>query len=290
MVVSPDIPEFFHSDSTSFNARLQPNESGGTPVLVIKSLSANAPGAMTGKWGTALNVASLLAAPFTGGGSLAANAALRGGAVAVQGARAGLAGKKAAQAGKGLQAARGTQQAALANKPRRGVAVRRGSGATTQAAKRQTAADVKSGQQTQLPGMEDTGGGGRAQGFEAIQERAQEAPQSSVEVPQDMPQETFSVGDQQGTFDARRQLESSQAHADKMAEQHKQMKEQYDKSKTDQTSPMAMATTGAYGFNQMEQYRKQNEAKQQAEMERIESIAEDGRAKAGTGSKVAVSS
>jgi hypothetical protein len=258
----------------------------GTHVLIIKSLSANAPGLMKGKWGTALNVASLLAAPFTGGGSLAANAALRGGAVAVQGGRAALAGKKAAQAGKGLSAARGTQQAALANKPPK-VAVRRGSGATTQAARRKTDAAVRSGQQAQIPGMETVDptdvGGGRPQGFEAVNERALEAPQSSVEMPQDMSQETLSVGDQQGTFPARQQLETAEAHKDKMDAQHGKMKVDYDKEWNSQTGPMAMASTGAVGVSQVQGRNQANQAKQQAEMERVQNIAEDGRANATTG-------
>lgn len=267
----------------------------GTHVLV-KSLSASAPGAMTGKWGTALNVASLLAAPFTGGGSLAANAALRGGAVAVQGARAGLAGKKAAQAGKGLTAAQGASATAQANK----VPVRRKP--YTKRGQAQSMADVSSGKTTQLSDFGDIGdvteGAGskvgvtpQAEGgsyFDNLGERSTEGQQGLDTDPAgaNAPEQT-TFNDK--TIEAYENQNIAQEHADKMAEQHKQMKEQYDKSKTDQTSPMAMATTGAYGFNQLQGRHDANQAKQQAEMERIQNISEDGKANSTTGGgKVAV--
>ena len=225
--------------------------------------------------GKIANIASLVAAPFTGGASLAANAALRGGMVAAQGMRA-------ARAGKALQTARGTQTAALAQKPPK-VAVRRGSGANTQAARRQTAADVGRGKQAQLPGMESVDpndiAGGRAKGFESIQERAQEAPKTTLEP--DQYQETLTVGDTPGTMDARMELEQAQSKYDDMNQAFKDIA-------GEQATPATAAATGAIGVRQLQQGAQAKEEKKRAEMERIERIAEDGRAKANTGAKVAV--
>jgi len=263
------MPEFYHSNFATFDAWLHAERSGGTQILV------KAP-----SLGKVANVASLLAAPFTGGASLAANAALRGGMLAAQGV-------KAARAGKALQTARGAEAAALAQKPPK-VAVRRGSGANTQAARRQTAAEIGRGNQAQLPGMESVDpndvAGGRAKGFESIQERAQEAPKTTLEP--DQYQETLSTstdagGKTQGTMDARMELEQAQSKYDEMNQAFKDIA-------GEQATPATAAATGAVGVRQLQQGAQAKEEKKRAEMERIERIAEDGRAKANTGAKVAV--
>ena len=74
----------FHIHYLKKNKQTGGNMEVTAPVLVAKSK----------KLGTALTAASLLAAPFTGGASLAAGAAARGAMVGVQGARAAIAGKK----------------------------------------------------------------------------------------------------------------------------------------------------------------------------------------------------
>ena len=262
-----------------------------TPVLVTKSK----------KLGTALTAASLLAAPFTGGASLAAGAAARGAMVGVQGARAGLAASRAKKAGKALDAAKGTQTAALANAPSK-VVTRRGTGVNTQAARRKTAADVGGGKQAQLPGMETVDptdvGGGRAKGFEALQERTQDAPDSTVELPQDTDmsdptgyQETFSMTNKPpGTMETRMQLEDAQAQSNEVKQKLQDAQDKYEESQKTNTPIGVASAAGAYGFNQMEQLKQKRQAQQKAEMERIEGLAEDARAKAstGTGGKVAV--
>ena len=261
--MSPGI-ESTNSSSFTVPAVTSYRSPGGTPKILVKAPSL----------GKIANVASLLAAPFTGGASLAANAALRGGLVAAQGV-------KAARAGKALQAAKGGQTASLANKP---VKVRkpRGRGATTQASKRQTASSVRTGDQAQLPGLEsvdptDVGGEPKST-YEAIQERAQEGPQSSVDDPY---QETFSTESQPGTMDARMELEQAQSKFDEMNEGFKEVAGQ-------QATPATAMATGAVGVQQIQQNRQAKQDKQRAEMERIERLAEEGRAKASTGSKIAV--
>jgi len=212
-----------------------------------------------------------------------------------------LAASRAKKAGKALDAAKGTQTAALANAPSK-VVTRRGTGVNTQAARRKTAADVGGGKQAQLPGMETVDptdvGGGRAKGFEALQERTQDAPDSTVELPQDTDmsdptgyQETFSMTNKQpGTMETRMQLEDAQAQSNEMNQKLQDAQDKYEESQKTNTPIGVASAAGAYGFNQMEQLKQKRQAQQKAEMERIEGLAEDARAKAstGTGGKVAV--
>jgi len=162
----------FHIHYLKKNKQTGGNMEVTAPVLVTKS-----------KLGTALTAASLLAAPFTGGTSLAAGAAARGAMVGVQGARAAIAGRKAAQAGKGLQSAQKTSQVAASTPKTRTPYTKRGQA--------QSMANVKSGKATQLSDFADIGdvteGAGSKVGvtqpaeggsyFDNLGERSAEGPQ-----------------------------------------------------------------------------------------------------------------
>ena len=121
--------------------------------------------------------------------------------------------------------------------------------------------------------------GGRAKGFESIQERAQEAPKTTLEP--DTYQETLTVDDTPGTMEARMELEQAQSKYDDMNQAFKDIA-------GEQATPATAAATGAVGVKQLQQSAQAKEQEKRAEMERIERIAEDGRAKANTGAKVAV--
>lgn len=261
------------------------------PVLVVKS-----------KLGTALTAASLLAAPFTGGASLAAGAAARGAMVGVQGARAGIAGIKARQASKGLGAAKEASNVANTARAR---------GAYRKQGQAQSMADVSGGKTTQLSDFADIGdvteGAGAKVGvtepakggsyFDNISERGadgqmgsgSDAYQTTLDV-DNVKQPNGSFANQQGTLSAQQNVDATQARANEMNEKLQETQKNY-KESADMNTPIGAASAvGAYGFNQMEQHKKQNEANQKAEMERIEGLAESARAKAstGTGGKVAV--
>ena len=270
-----------------------------TPVLVVKSK----------KLGTALTAASLLAAPFTGGTSLAAGAAARGAMVGVQGARAAIAGRKADQARRGLQAAQKTSQTAQTAasnlpKPKVKVTPNRDFGGQFTGNKTRTAdsiADIGAGRATQLP---DAPAGFPPQtpssSMQGVIDRTEGAPKENPFHTWDVDnakQPDGSYANQRGTFSAQQDVDTAQqsvntaqSQSDKMNEKLQEAQDAY-KESIDTNTPIGVASAaGAYGFNQMEQHKKQNEANQKAEMERIEGLAEDARSKAstGTGGKVAV--
>jgi len=266
----------FHIHYLKKNKQTGGNMEVTAPVLVTKS-----------KLGTALTAASLLAAPFTGGTSLAAGAAARGAMVGVQGARAAIAGRKAAQAGKGLQSAQKTSQVAASTPKTRTPYTKRGQA--------QSMANVKSGKATQLSDFADIGdvteGAGSKVGvtqpaeggsyFDNLGERSAEGPQGI-----DTGQTTLN----EDVVTALNNQSAAQTRAKEMNEKLQEAQKNY-KESADMNTPIGAASAaGAYGFNQMEQHKKQNEANQKAEMERLEGLAEDARSKAstGTGGKVAV--
>ncbi len=265
-------------------------------VLVVK-----------GKLGTALTAASILAAPFTGGASLAAGAAARGAMVGVQGGRALLAGRKAAQAGKGLKAARDASKAAQTASMTTGQAGRvsysRGPNYKSGAAKKRFAdlpgedADL-----TQYGGTGFESQSGENNPFGQLSQRAEDA---ATETPSmettkltegtgfDTGQTSFTpeVMDAYETENiAQQNVNAAQSQSDKMNEKLQDAQKNYDDSQKTNTPIGVASATGAYGFNQLEQHKQQNQAKQQAEMERIEDLSSAGRAKAstGTGGQVAV--
>ncbi len=270
-----------------------------TPVLVVKSK----------KLGTALTAASLLAAPFTGGTSLAAGAAARGAMVGVQGARAAIAGRKADQARRGLQAAQKTSQTAQTASSLPSslgdskVAVQRGANHKSGAAKKRFAnAPGTDADLTQFGGTGFESQSGESNPFEQISQRAEDA---ATEVPS-METNRLSSGTGQNTSQAsftpevmnayeteniaQQNVNAAQSQSDKMNEKLQEAQKNYEESQKTNTPIGIASAAGAYGFNQMEQHKKQNEANQKAEMERIEGLAEDARSKAstGTGGKVAV--
>ncbi len=265
-------------------------------VLVVK-----------GKLGTALTAASILAAPFTGGASLAAGAAARGAMVGVQGGRALLAGRKAAQAGKGLKAARDASKAAQTASMTTGQAGRvsysRGPNYKSGAAKKRFAdlpgedADL-----TQYGGTGFESQSGENNPFGQLSQRAEDA---ATETPSmettkltegtgfDTGQTSFTpeVMDAYETENiAQQNVNAAQSQSDKMNEKLQDAQKNYDDSQKTNTPIGVASATGAYGFNQLEQHKQQNQAKQQAEMKRIEDLSSAGRAKAstGTGGQVAV--
>ena len=270
------------SSSFHIHSLIKNNQTGwemeaAAPVLVAKSK----------KLGTALTVASLLAAPFTAGTSLAAGAAARAGMVGVQGARTAMAGRKATQAGKGLQSAQKTSQVAASTPQTRAPYTKRGQA--------QSMADVKSGKATQLSDFADIGnvteGTGAKVGvtqpaeggsyFDNIGERSAEGPQGIVTGQTTLNEDVVTALNNQS---------AAQTRAKEMNEKLQQAQDAYKESIDTNTPIGAASAVGAYGFNQREQHKKQNEANQKAEMERLEGLAEDARAKAstGTGGKVAV--
>jgi hypothetical protein len=256
-------------------------------------------------WGKIANVASIAAAPFTGGASLAANAGLRAGMVGVQGLRAAHAGRKAAQAGKALgsaKAASTTAQTAASNLPKPKVmfAPNRDFGGQFTGNKTRTAdsiTDIGAGRATQLP---DAPAGFPPQNpsssMQGLIDSTEGAPKRIVENPNhtwdvdNVKQPDGSYANQQGTHSAQQNVDTAQqnvdtaqSQSDKMTEQRDKMKVDYDEQWNKQTGPMAMAATGTVGVNQMQGRSQANQAKQQAEMERIEGIAEAGRTKSTTG-------
>ena len=261
--------------------------SGDDPLVLV----------MKGKLGTALTAASILAAPFTGGASLAAGAAARAAMVGVQGGRALLAGRKAAQAGKGLQSAQAASATAQVNK----IPVKRKRYAKQ--GQNQSMADVNSGKTTQLSDFGDIGdvteGAGSKVGvtqpaeggshFDNVAERGAEGPQGIDTNPAgpNASQQTTLSND---AVSALNNQNTAQVNSDKMNERLQESRDAY-KESVDINTPMGEASAvGAYGFNQLEQHKQQNQAKQQAEMKRIEDLSSAGRAKAstGTGGQVAV--
>ena len=269
-----------HSNSSEYTGTATPS------VLVMK-----------GKLGTALTAGSILAAPFTGGASLAAGAAARAAMVGVQGGRALLAGRKAAQAGKGLQSAQAASATAQVNK----IPVKRKPYAKQ--GQNQSMADVNSGKTTQLSDFGDIGdvteGAGSKVGvtqpaeggshFDNVAERGAEGPQGIDTNPAgpNASQQTTLSND---AVSALNNQNTAQVNSDKMNERLQESRDAY-KESVDINTPIGEASAvGAYGFNQLEQHKQQNQAKQQAEMKRIEDLSSAGRAKAstGTGGQVAV--
>jgi len=267
----------FHIHNLTKNMQTGGNMEAAAPVLVAKSK----------KLGTALTALSLLAAPFTGGTSLAAGAAARAGMVGVQGARAAMAKRTATQAGKGLEAAQEASKVAASTPKTRAPYTKRGQA--------QSMADVSSGKTTQLSDFADIGnvteGAGAKVGvtqpakggsyFDNIGERSAEGPQGI-----DTGQTTLN----EDVVTNLNNQNAAQTRANEMNEKLQQAQDAYKESMDTNTPIGAASAVGAYGFNQMEQHKKQNEANQKAEMERLEGLAEDARAKAstGTGGKVAV--
>lgn len=249
------------------------------PVLVVKSK----------KLGTALTAASLLAAPFTGGASLAAGAAARGAMVGVQGARAAIAGKKAAQASNALGAAQKTSQTALTASS---LPLGESTIGVTGPHHRSKAATKRF---ADAPGKDAS-----LANFRHVAERGGEGPQAMESLPD--PAEGTGANTSQSSFTpevmdayeteniAQQNVNAAQSQSDKMNEKLQDAQKNYDDSQKTNTPIGLASAAGAYGFNQMEQHKKQNEANQKAEMERIEGLAESARSKAstGTGGKVAV--
>jgi hypothetical protein len=277
---------------------------GSLQYPLTKSVGA-APILVKVDWGKVANVASIVAAPFTGGTSLALNAGLRAGAVGVKGLQAAQAGRKVAQAEKGLtaaQAASTTAQTAASNlpKPKVKVTPNRDFGGQFTGNKTRTAdsiADIGAGRATQLPGA-PAGFPPRnpSSSMQGLIDSTEGAPKRIVENPNhtwdvdNVKQPDGSYANQQGTHStqqnvetAQQNVDTTQAHEDKISEQHDNMKVDYDNEWNKQTGPMAMASTGAVGVSQVQGRNQANQAKQQAEMERIEGIAEAGRTKSTTG-------
>jgi len=278
MVVSPGIPEFFHSDSTSFNARLQPNESGGTPVLVVKSKSD------TKKAWPALGVLARGALSLMGRGGAKA-AAGKGAQVGVKGAAgtAGAAGGAAATMPKPpagsatttLQPSEATSGSSMASQSS-------AKGASQPNVQTSDPMDYVDESTTQTPWKR--GGAGYEQarsqptsGFSKIGVRSKDtaSPKDVPSLPDDaMSQEQIDLASESADIDS--------------AIQEATGKQEQAQKRRDRAQNIGGAAYigGSYGA---ERGRAKN-AEQRAEMERIERLAQDGRAKGGTGSKVAVSS
>lgn len=252
-------------------------------------------------WGKVANVASIAAAPFTGGASLAANAGLRAGMVGVRGLQAGRAGKQAAAASKGLDAA------IAAKPPAAKVAVPRsrnwrgqyaGGPAGGERGIRSMRRSVDEGLQDRLDtGLDAPNPLDQNSSFKDIQNRGKEGTPTGVDIKEDtLPthdtegnvtgsstQTTLDMSDQQGTMSATHEVDAAEAHKKLMDEQHEKAKDAYDKTQ-DKNNPTIIATgAGAYGMNTMRNRAQTRQAEQQAEMERIEGIAQAGREKSGTG-------
>jgi len=282
MVVSPDIPEFFHSDSTSFNARLQPNESGGTPVLVVKSKSD------TKKAWPALGVLARGALSLMGRGGAKA-AAGKGAQVGVKGA-AGTAGA-AGGAGAGSKSMREAMDMATdSGAPAAGFGTKTLENTATSAPK-QSMTNLDGGSaavadKTPTPPSEMPGGGAKITdyGGSAGEPKANmgtlKPDTGPVEAKPEMTQTTLKPDDP--TLQSAVE-ESAQRTADR--EQDKKIGILQDKTKRDRA-----LGAGYVGVSALQNRNRAKDAEQRAEMERIERLAQDGRAKAGTGSKVAVSS
>jgi hypothetical protein len=245
-------------------------------------------------WSKVANVASIAAAPFTGGTSLALNAGLRGGAVGVKGLQAAQAGRKAAQAGKGLTAAqagsKAAQTASMATEQAGRISYPRGPNYKGGAATKRFA--DAAGKDASLGDFGDLGLEPPKGGIDSLREAASGAP-PSMETTKltegtgfDTGQTSFTpeVIDAYGTQStAQQNVNTAQAHKDKMDAQHGKMKNKLKVEQSEQALPIAGAGAGAYGVNQMKNRAQAQQAKQQAEMERIEGIAEAGRTKSTTG-------
>jgi len=304
--------------TSSFHTTNNHRNTGGSMGTVTPSVLV-----VKGKLGTALTAASLLAAPFTGGASLAAGAAARGAMVGVQGGKALLAERKAAQAGKGLQSAQAGRTAALTNRPPTippPKTTPRDSRGQFYGHKTRTAgsrADIDAGRATDLsehgvtpsaPADVSANINSSSMGTDTMNSTSNVGvTPSSPPTPTDSNFHTFdvdnvkqtdgSVANQQGSFshqqnvDVHQQnIDTAQAQSDKMSEKLLDAQKDYDDSQKTNTPIGAASVAGAYGFNQLEQHKQQNQAKQQAEMKRIEDLSSAGRAKAstGTGGQVAV--
>jgi hypothetical protein len=283
----------FHIHYLKKNKQTGGNMEVTAPVLVVKSK----------KLGRALTAASLLAAPFTGGASLAAGAAARAGMVGVQGARAAMAKRTATQAGKGLKTAQEASKTAQtasslpSSLDDSKVAVQRGANHKSLAAKNRAAnAPGTDADLTQFGGTGFESQSGENNPFGQLSQRAEDA---ATEAPS-IETNRLSSGTGQNTvqssftpkvLDAYETENIAQQNVNAAQLQSDKMNEKFYKESIDTNTPIGAASAaGAYGFNQMEQHKKQNEANQKAEMERLEGLAEDARAKAstGTGGKVAV--
>ncbi len=277
MVVSPGIPEFFHSDSTSFNARLQPNESGGTPVLVVKSKSD------TKKAWPALGVLARGALSLMG----------RGGAKAAAG--------KGAQVGvKGAAGTAGAAGGAAATMPKPPA----GSATTTlqpsQATSGSSMASQSSAKGASQPNVQTNTPNENifdkpleeAQYQDAMRESGMNpVDESKVPTKRARSKPAAEMTEGQTTLKPhdptlRTAVEESRerqvaAHGKKIGV----LEGQVDAGKKFGGAALAYEVGG-----RLQQRRASKDAEQRAEMERIERLAQDGRAKAGTGSKVAVSS
>jgi len=289
----------FHIHYLKKNKQTGGNMEVTAPVLVVKSK----------KLGRALTAASLLAAPFTGGASLAAGAAARAGMVGVQGARAAMAKRTATQAGKGLKTAQEASKTAQtasslpSSLDDSKVAVQRGANHKSLAAKNRAAnAPGTDADLTQFGGTGFESQSGENNPFGQLSQRAEDAATEAPSIEtnrlssgtgQNTVQSSFTpkVLDAYETENiAQQNVNAAQLQSDKMNEKLQQAQDAYKESIDTNTPIGAASAAGAYGFNQMEQHKKQNEANQKAEMERLEGLAEDVRAKAstGTGGKVAV--
>lgn len=260
----------------------------------------------TTDWSKAANLASIVAAPFTGGTSLALNAALRAGTVGVAGARAGLAGKRAGLASEQLDQAKN----ALATAQRESATSLAGSNTPKYRAKpgtRKTAIAVGTGEQTQLSDYSDIGdvkqGAGsklgetpKASNFGNIMERGTENLQAiDTSNPSPVDSELTGAFTSQSKFTddvlagyenqtiAEEHAKRMTAEHEKAEQKHDEAKEAYDKIQDENNPSMMAAGVGAYGMNVLENRKQQNQAKQQEEMQRIEQIAQAGREKSGTG-------
>lgn len=266
----------FHIHYLKKNKQTGGNMEVTAPVLVVKSK----------KLGRALTGLSLLAAPFTGGTSLAAGAAARAGMVGVQGARAAMAKRTATQAGKGLKTAQKTSQVAASTPQTRAPYTKRGTKAAQDAVEGgqptlhdySDIGDLEVGQGTRLGDTAQAEGGSY---FDNMGERSADGPQGIVTGQTTLNEDVVTALNNQS---------AAQTRAKEMNEKLQQAQDAYKESVDTNTPIGAASAAGAYGFNQMEQHKKQNEANQKAEMERIEGLAEDARSKAstGTGGKVAV--